>query len=122
MLITDYIIELQDIHLYAHHGVSEQEKSVGAWFTLNVKLHISDSSCATNDEIADTVSYADVYEVIKTEMSTPSRLLEHVCHRIIEALFSRFKPIESIELSLRKDTPPMGGDRLSAAVIMKANR
>lgn len=122
MKITSYTIELQDIHLYARHGVLKQETAVGAWFTINTKLHISDHSCATTDAIEGTVSYADVYELIKREMSTPSKLLENVCHRIITALFKQFEIIEQIDITLRKDTPPMGGDRLSAAVTLQAKR
>ncbi len=122
MQITSYIIELQDIHLYAHHGVLEQERLIGAWFTINIQLHLNNSSCAASDNIEGTVSYADVYEAIKEEMNTPSQLLENVCHRIMSTLLHRFTLVESIEISLRKDTPPMGGDRLSAAVTMKAKR
>lgn len=122
MKITNYTIELQNIHLYARHGVLQQEIAVGAWFTIDTKLHINNHSCATTDSIENTVSYADVYEIIKREMSTPSKLLENVCHRIMATLFERFDAIESIEISLRKDTPPMGGDRLSAAVTMQAAR
>lgn len=99
-----------------------QEKAVGAWFTIDVKLHMNDHSCAASDDIENTVSYADVYELVKKEMDTPSRLLENVCHRIICALFNHFTAIEGVEISLRKDTPPMGGDRLSAAVTMQARR
>lgn len=122
MEITSYTIELQNIHLFAHHGVMPQEKAVGAWFTIDIKLQLNDNSCAITDDIEGTVSYADVYDIIKKEMSTPSKLLENVCHRIISALFDRFNAVAAIEISLRKDTPPMGGDRLSAAVTMRANR
>lgn len=122
MQITSYIIELQDIHLYAHHGVLEQERSIGAWFTIDIKLHLNNSNCAASDNIESTVSYANVYDVIKEEMNTPSQLLENVCHRIISTLFHHFTLVEAIEISLRKDTPPMGGDRLSAAVTIKAKR
>ena len=122
MKITSYTIELQNIHLYARHGVLQQETAVGAWFTVDVKLLLNDHSSATTDAIEGTVSYADVYEVIKGEMNTPSKLLENVCHRIMAALFERFDTIDGIEISLRKDTPPMGGDRMSAAVIMQATR
>lgn len=122
MQITSYIIELQNIHIYAKHGVMEQENTVGAWFTIDTKLHMNNHCCATTDEIEGTVSYADVYEIIKEEMSLQSKLLENVCHRIITALFNRFSAIESVEITLRKDTPPMGGDRLSAAVTMQAKR
>ncbi len=122
MQINRYQIELRDIHLFAHHGVMEQERVVGGDFTLNVVLGIGDCCCADSDEIDNTVSYADVYEVIKCEMKKPSNLLENVCKRIIVAIFERFATVEDIEITISKDTPPMGGDRLNAVVCMRAKR
>ena len=122
MHINNYTIELNDIHLYAHHGVMEQEREIGAWFTIDIKLTVSDSSAAESDDIDATISYADVYEIIKREMKTPSNLLENVCNRIMQPLFATFPSIEKITITLKKDTPPMGGDRLNAAVTMQASR
>ncbi len=122
MQITDYTIELRGIHLYAHHGVMEQERAVGAWFTIDVTLKLDDHSCAFSDSIESTVSYADVYEIICREMKIASNLLEDVCRRIMERIFDAFKAVTEISITLAKDTPPMGGDRLSAVVTLKAQR
>lgn len=122
MNISEYNIELRDIHLYAHHGVMPQERSIGAWFTIDCRLAINDHKCAFSDEIAETVSYADVYETIKAEMRTPSNLLENVGKRIMESLFGQFSTVTAIEMTITKDTPPMGGDRLKACVTLKATR
>lgn len=122
MQITDYTIELRDIHLYAHHGVMEQERTVGAWFTIDLTLKLDDHSCAYSDSIESTVSYADVYEIICREMKITSNLLEDVCRRIMERIFDAFKAVTNISITLAKDTPPMGGDRLSAVVTLKAQR
>lgn len=122
MEITKYQIELTDIHLFAHHGVLPQEKKTGADFTINIRLTLDDCSCAIDDNITSTVSYADIYDIIKQEMREPSKLLEHVCNRIMQALFREFTSISEIEISLYKDTPPMGGDRLKAGVTMHSKR
>ena len=122
MNISEYNIELRDIHLYAHHGEMPQERSIGAWFTIDCKLAISNHECAYSDEITDTVSYADVYETIKAGMRTPSNLLENVGKRIMESLFGQFPSVTAIEMTITKDTPPMGGDRLKACVTLKATR
>ncbi len=122
MQITDYSIELRNIHLYAHHGVMPQERTIGAWFTIDIKLKINDHSCVYSDSIENTVSYADVYEIIKAEMSIPSNLLEDVCRRIMSRLFDNFASVTDISITLVKDTPPMSGDRLSAAVTLNGRR
>ena len=122
MQIENYRIELRDIHLFAHHGVMEQERRIGAEFTVDIVLTMSDWSCAESDSINGTVSYADVYEIIKDEMKKPSNLLENVCSRIMEAIINRFDKVAEVEVTLYKDTPPMGGDRLRAGVTMKGRR
>ena len=122
MTITEYTISLSNVHLYAHHGVMPQEQEIGAWFTVDAELAVSDHSCAVTDEIGGTVSYADVYGLIVREMSSPSKLLENVAHRIIRCIFDEFAVVSRVEVKITKDTPPMGGDRLSAAVTLKAHR
>ena len=122
MQIKKYNIELRDVHLFAHHGVMQQEREIGAWFTIDIKLEISDYSCSESDQIDGTVSYADVYEILCNEMKQPSLLLENVCNRISKRLYEKFEQITAIDITLCKDTPPMGGDRLKAAVTLSSVR
>jgi dihydroneopterin aldolase len=122
MEITEYTIELHDIHLFAHHGVMPQEREIGAWFTINIDAGIKEHSCMTSDCIDGTVSYADIYDIICNEMKKPSNLLENVCHRISKAIYMQFTTVSWISITLCKDTPPMGGDRMKASVTLKSKR
>ena len=60
------------------------------------------------DELKGTVSYADIYAVIKKEMKTPSKLLEHVCERIGQRLFNDFPTIQEIIIRLSKEKSAYG--------------
>ena len=122
MQIENYTVELRDVHLYAHHGVMPQEREIGAWFTIDIALEMNDSSCSESDRIDGTVSYADVYGILCSEMQQPSNLLENVCGRITKRLYDTFTQIDAIRITLCKDTPPMGGDRLKAAVSLSSRR
>ena len=122
MQIKDYTIELKNVHLYAYHGVMEQEREIGAWYTIDASLLISDHNCLSSDDINGTVSYADVYDIIRVEMDTPSQLLENVCYRICNRIHSAFCQVVEIKITLSKDTPPMNGDRLSAGVTIRSCR
>lgn len=122
MHITGYTISLNNIHLYAYHGVMQQEKEIGAWFTIDLELEMDKKTEISSDELGKTVSYADVYDVVCREMRTSSDLLEHVCTRICTALYKEFSPISGIKITLCKDTPPMGGDRMKASVTLKSTR
>lgn len=103
-------IFLNNVRFYARHGVAPQETMVGNEFTIHLKLKVDIVRAMATDEVEDTVSYADVYQVLKQEMEISSKLLEHVCGRIIQRLFNEFLLIEEIEMKLSKRNPPMGAD------------
>lgn len=118
---TSYIF-LKDLRFYAYHGVAPQETAIGNEFTVSLRLKTDIFRAAETDDVEDTVSYADVYEAVKAEMEIPSRLLEHVCGRIVKRLFCDFPAIEEIEIALSKRNPPMGADIASAGVEMLCAR
>lgn len=122
MTTTSSHIFLENVRFYAYHGVAPQETLVGNEFIINLSLKVDFGQAATTDEVADTVSYADVYAVLKEEMATPSKLLEHVCRRIVQRLFHDFRDIEEVSIRLAKRNPPMGADIDSAGVEMICKR
>ena len=122
MIIDSSSIILKDIRIFAHHGVLPQERAVGAYFTLNLRIQTDFSRALATDDLAGTISYADAFEVVKAEMAVPSQLLEHVAGRICQALFDRFPAAEAIHLELLKENPPMGADCAGADVALDAVR
>lgn len=122
MIIDSSSIILKDIRIFAHHGVLPQERAVGAYFTLNLRIQTDFSRALATDDLAGTISYADAFEVVKAEMAVPSQLLEHVAGRICQALFDRFPAAEAIHLELLKENPPMGADCAGAGVALDAVR
>lgn len=119
--MNSYIF-LDNIRFFAYHGVGEQEREVGNEFIISLRLKVDITLAAETDNVAHTVSYADVYENVKAEMEIPSALLEHVCGRIVKRLFRTFPAIEGIELKLSKRNPPMGADVDAAGVEMHCER
>ena len=108
MKATDMYIRLEGMKFYAFHGVLPQENLVGANFYVDLKLKTDFTQAAETDELEGTVSYANIHTTVKEEMSIPSKLLEHVCQRIARRLFHDFPTIETIDIRLSKENPPMG--------------
>ena len=115
-------MHLENILFFAHHGVATQETIVGNEFYINLRLKVGFARAIETDAVEDTVSYADVYTLLKEEMGIPSKLLEHVCGRIAERLFRDFPAIEEVEIKLSKRNPPMGADIDAAGVEMFCTR
>ena len=102
-------IFLNDIKLHARHGVLPQEQSVGADFLVSVEAETEDNGAIDTDELTDTVSYADMADVVKQEMAIPSRLLEHAAGRIARRMLKQFPTLTCISVRLTKLAPPITG-------------
>lgn len=107
---------------YAHHGVLEQERSVGNTFTLDLSLSLNGYHSLYSDELSDTINYAEVYALVEEEMQSPSKLLEYVVGRISRRLFEAFPQIEEMYLKLSKCKPPFSADIQSAGVSLSISR
>ena len=57
----------------------------------------------------DTVDYSAVYQVVKEQMMIPSKLLENVGRRILNAVRECFPDVTDAWLKIRKMNPPLGG-------------
>lgn len=113
-----FYILLDNIKIFANHGVFHQENEVGNFFIINIKVAINDYNSLESDNLSDTISYAELYQVIKEEMSVKAKLLEHVGWKIIKHLKNKYKNIESVELKITKQSPPMEGIVGSASVLL----
>lgn len=115
-------IILSDMRFYAHHGVLPQETVVGNNYTVSLELAVDNTKAMNSDALEDTIDYSAVYDIVKAEMQVPSKLLEHVCGRIVKHLFSSFREIISINICIDKLNPPMGADIRSAGVRALVSR
>ena len=116
MQATDMYIRLEGLKIYAYHGVLPQENLVGAYYYIDLKLKTVFTHAAETDELEGTVSYADIFAVVKEEMAITSKLLEHVCQRIASRILKDFPTIEAIDIRLSKENPPMGACAKSVGV------
>ena len=116
MRIKFSYISLRNVRFYAFHGVMPQERRVGAYFLVNLRVGYPLEKAMQSDEVADTLNYAALYAVVREEMMTPSNLLEQVAGRIADAVIKAFPQVTSIDLELTKENPPMGADCDGAGV------
>ncbi|MGL5937560.1 MAG: dihydroneopterin aldolase [Phocaeicola sp.] len=122
MKINNMYICLKGIKLYGYHGVDPQESRVGAYFFIDLRIKTDFSRAALTDELTNTISYADLFDVVKECVKTPCLLLEHLNYKIAQLLFNSFEAIEEIELKVTKENPPMGADCESVGVETKYTR
>lgn len=102
------IITLENMQFYAHHGCFAEERKVGTNFSVTVTFKYESDLAAATDAIENAVNYAEVYEIVKTQMATPSHLVENVAFRIKKALLEAFPAISSATVTVYKINPPLG--------------
>lgn len=110
--------QVNGLQLKGFHGVFEQEMRVGNIFSFDVDVEVPWLDAANSDEIQLTVSYADIVLLIKSVNNTPSRLLEHLAHRIYRALIESYPSITAGTVKVAKIKPPIAGAQLENASVV----
>ena len=116
MKIASSYVFLREVRFHAFHGVLPQERLVGADFTVSLRAAVNVGAAVDSDDVATTLNYATLYEVVKAEMAVTSQLLEHVAGRIGQAVFDRFPQVAWLDVTVTKQNPPMGADCQGAGV------
>ena len=116
MTLQSSTISIERLRVHAFHGVMAQERNVGDDFLVSLHIHYNIYKAMESDNVADTLDYGELCQLVTAQMSTPSKLLEHVAGRICKAIFARFPQATAIELKLTKQNPPMGADCQGASI------
>lgn len=106
---TMSVISIEGMEFFAYHGCFAEEQIIGTKFIVDIFLDVNTSKAETSDNLHDTVNYQSVYELVKEEMKTKSKLLEHVGRRILDKIETTFPEVDNSKIKIRKMNPPLGG-------------
>ena len=117
MADTDEIL-LEGMRFYAYHGVNAEERALGQRFLVDVVMAVDLRRPGQSDDLADTVSYSDVYKVVRGIVEgEPRNLIEAVAEEIAAAILTEFPPVARVTVTVRKPEVPMKGSLLDAAGV-----
>ena len=116
-------VRLDNCRFYAYHGILPQERTAGNEFEVSVEVDYNVIRL-NDDNISTTISYADIYDIVRQEMECPRNLLESVAASITEKiLFLAEKSDDRLSarltqtrVQITKITPPIQGINGSASV------
>lgn len=111
-------VRLENCRFFAFHGVMPRERRCGNEFEVSVAVDYS-VTLPADDLLEGTVSYADIYEIVKEEMAVPRQLLETVARAISARIEAQYPVSNEIRVTIRKLTPPIPGITGSASVTFK---
>lgn len=105
--MSDRIL-VRRIAIFAHHGVRPEETRLGQRFFVSLDVRLDLSRAGRSDDLAATVSYADLTE-IATRLATSRRfrLIEALAETIAAEALATWPAIEAITVRVDKPGAPV---------------
>lgn len=101
-------IRIENLEIYANHGVFPEENEVGQPFFINVKLYTDTRKAGLLDELAFSTHYGEVSELCYHFMRENTfQLIETVAERLAKEILLKFPLLHGIQLEIRKPYAPI---------------
>ncbi len=102
------IIKIDDLEVYAYHGVLEEEKRQGQFFYVSLRLGVDFKEAAERDDIEKTVNYSEVCDFAAEFMANNTfDLIETAADGLAEEILCCFKGVKEIYVEVKKPSAPV---------------
>ena len=101
------IVALRDVKCFALHGFYPEEQLIGNHFIIDLDTEFLPKGF--DDDLAQTVNYEDLNQIILEEMNHTQKLLETVLRNIISKVIALYPFVDVVNVSIKKLNPPMPG-------------
>ena len=115
-------IKLKNIRTFSYHGCLVEEGKIGSDYRVDLEVKTDLRKSSISDDLADTVDYVLLNQIVVEEMAIRSDLLEHVARRIIVRIFAEVPSVSRIKIGVSKLNPPIGGDVEAVTIEMEEYR
>ena len=115
-------IALEGMEFFAFHGYYDEEQKIGNKYGVDLYIETNLNAAAASDDLHETVNYETLYNIVLNQMKQPARLLEHIGHRVIEQVLSKFPKVKKVKVNIYKFNPPLGGICHRARVTLARRR
>lgn len=101
-------IKIENLEIFAHHGVFAEEKEKGQHFYINATLFTDLKKAGRTDNLYDSTHYGEVCLQIKKSMTEETfDLIERAAQKTVEDILFRFPLIQEVTLEVRKPQAPI---------------
>ena len=117
------VLFIDNLEVFANHGLFEEENKLGQKFIFDIECELNYKKAMFSDEMTDSISYADIVEVVvKTATTNTFNLLERLAGEILKNIFTEFSQIENIKLKINKPGAPIKYHFEKCGVEVKLSR
>ena len=111
-------VRITGVHAEGRHGVHEEEKARPQPFLVDVEAEVEAARAAAGDDLADTVSYADIASDAVAVVRGPSvDLIETLAQRIADRVLAR--GALRVAVTVHKPEAPVGLPFSDASVTVR---
>ena len=108
---------IDDLKIFARHGVFEHENINGQNFYVSAVMYVDTERAGIYDSLEDSVDYGSVCELIGRVMTGNTfRLIETAAQAVAAAILREFPLVRKIEVEIRKPEAPVPMDFRSVSV------
>jgi len=102
------LIEIKGIKSFGYHGVLESEKVTGQDFYVDVVLEVDLSRASVSDDVADTINYAEVTDLVIREITgNPVSLIEKLAGNIADRIKATYPQATTVSITVHKPQAPV---------------
>lgn len=117
------VLFIDNLEVFANHGLFKEENKLGQKFIFDIECELNYKKAMFSDEMTDSISYADIAEVVvKTATTNTFNLLERLAGEILKNIFTEFSQIENINLKINKPGAPIKYHFEKCGVEVKTSR
>ena len=117
------VLFIDNLEVFANHGLFEEENKLGQKFIFAIECELNYKKAMFSDEMMDSISYADIAEVVvKTATTNTFNLLERLAGEILKNIFTEFPQIDNIKLKINKPGAPIKYHFEKCGVEVKTSR
>lgn len=100
---------IQDLEVYANHGVFPEEKKLGQKFLVSACIHLDTRKSGMTDDIEYSIDYGDLCHFICNYMQRNTfHLIEAAAEATAEKILKQYEQIREITITIKKPWAPIG--------------
>lgn len=116
---TDRII-IEDLEIFANHGVLEEENRLGQKFLLCIELFLDSRRAGTTDNLKFSVDYSEVcHFVVECFKARTFKLIESAAESVALSILAKYGQIENVKVTVKKPWAPIGLSLSEVAVTIE---
>lgn len=102
-------IKIQDLEIFAKHGVFPEENVLGQKFLISAVLYTDTRKAGKTDDLTASIHYGEVCQMIETFLKENTyQLIERVAEALVQELLLRVDRLERVTLEVKKPWAPIG--------------